>query len=295
MDTALTRDELMRRHRTRCSTIGAVTVSMTRMPSGATVLRPCPPSEPRAIDLLLPVEASVIVRERAGGRHLVGPRELSWLPTWSAAALYAASECEVAWVQVPGRVLDAHPGLEAPMPSHPAPGSTLIEPIRAFVQTAVAGEHSVQPLAARLFEDLLGALLEAAALEARGGRYGRGKPADLPAGAPRPGFRAQAMAHIAAFRDAPDLSPQQIARSLRISVRQLQRAFEEGGTTVAAEIRRLRLEAAIGMLTAADFDGLTVAEIAARAGFRNDAELRRALASWMGATPSELRSRRSLV
>jgi AraC-like DNA-binding protein len=295
METALTRDELMRRHRTRSSVIGAVSISMTRMPAGATVLRRSPSSDPRAVDLLLPVEASVVVRERGSEQYLVGPRELGWLPNWTPAALYAGASCEIAWIQVPSRVLDSHPGLAAPLPPRPAPGSALIEPMRAFVQTAVAGSHAVDPLSAHLFEDLLGALLEAAALEARGVQPAGGAVGGVLAGAARPTLRAQAVAHIAAFRDSPQLSPQQIARSLRISVRQLQRAFEEAGTTVAAEIRRQRLDSAIEMLTAAEFDGLTVSEIAARAGFRNDAELRRALSSWMGATPSELRSRRTLA
>lgn len=287
METGLTRTEVMARYASRSSSIGGATVSMTRMPAGATVVRASPASEPRSVHLLLPVDSSLIVRERGGTQYLVARRQLSWLPSWTTAALYNSQPCELAWVELPSRLLDSHAALAAPWPSRPAPASALIEPVRAFVQTSVAGGHAVEPLAARLFEDLLGSMVEALVLEARG--------AYPVSGTVRPPLRMQAIAHISAFRESPTLSPQQIARSLRISVRQLQRAFEEAGTTVAAEIRRQRLEAAVGMLTCDDFDSLTVAEIATRAGFRNDAELRRALSSGTGATPSELRSRRAAV
>lgn len=280
----LSRGQLMDRFGTRSASIGSVTVSMTALPAGPLLLAPAPASEPRALDLVLPVDAPLVVRDRTGNQHLVGRRSLTWLPGWLPAGLYTACPGEVAWVRVPDVLLDERSALAAPLPPAPAPASALIDPVRAFVQTAVADELALEPIAARLFDELLVGMLEALVLEARG-------VAPLTGGV-RPPLRMQAIAHISAFRDSPALSPQQIARSLRISVRQLQRAFEEAGTTVAAEIRRQRLEAAVEMLTDDRFDALSIADVAGRAGFRNDAELRRALGADGGTTPSQLRGRR---
>lgn len=286
----LTRRDLVDRHGTRSTRLGGIAVTMLRLPAGVTVVHGTPPSEPRSLQLVLPVESALIVRERGGEQHLVGRRELSWLAGWSPVAFYAADDLEVAWLELPSRVLDAHAELSAPLPSRPAHPSALVEPMRAFVQTALAVEHG-DAVSPGLFDDLVGAMLAALVHEARAAQAAQiaGPERVRTAGS---GLRAQAVAHIAAFRADPRLSPQQIARGLRISVRQLQRAFEEAGTTVATEIRRQRLEAAVEMLTSERFDGCTVAEVAARAGFRNDAELRRALAAWTGTTPSELRGRR---
>ncbi|WP_440711476.1 helix-turn-helix domain-containing protein [Herbiconiux sp. YIM B11900] len=281
---SLSRRDLLRRHCLRTSVIGEIAVWMIRLPAGSTVVRPTPPGEPRSVHLLLPVDEAIAVRERGGEQYVVNRRDLGWLPSWSLAAVHAARSCELAWVELPSRLLDAHSGLRAPVPAHPAPGSPLVPPVRAFLQTVVAGEHELDPLAARLFEDLLGSLVEGLMIQARGTYPDRGRV--------RPTLHAQAVEHIAALRENPELSPAQIARSLRISVRQLQRSFEEAGSTVASEIRRQRLAAAVAMLTDDAFDGLTVAEIAVRSGFRNDAELRRALAAGAGPTPTELRSRR---
>ncbi|MDO9396278.1 MAG: hypothetical protein Q7T71_07030, partial [Herbiconiux sp.] len=141
METALTRHEVMTRYRTRSSDIGSVTVSMTRLPAGATVVRPAGPGDGRVVQLLLPVDCALIVREREGEQYVVGNRELTWLPSWTLAALYASRACEVAWLELPSRLLDRYPALAAPLPARPAPSSPLVEPARAFVQTAVAGRH----------------------------------------------------------------------------------------------------------------------------------------------------------
>jgi AraC-like DNA-binding protein len=285
MQMTMPRHEVVTRYRTRSTAIGAVSVSMTRLPSGTLVARPAPAAEPRAIQLLLPQDSALTVHESGGAARLVGTHDLVWLPTWRAAAVQCTRPVSTVWVELPARVWQKQLDLGGSLPAHPAPGSLLVEPVRAFVHSLLAGGRSAEPLSARLVEDLLATMLGALVLEARGSLQG--------AGAAHPPLRARAVAHIAAFRDDPGLSPQHIARSLRISIRQLQRSFEEAGTTVAGEIRRQRLEAAIRMLTDGAFDALTVAEVAARAGFRNDAELRRALAALAGATPTALRARRA--
>ncbi|MGA1838004.1 helix-turn-helix domain-containing protein [Herbiconiux sp. 11R-BC] len=284
-------------HPARTEKIGDVTITSTRLPAGGTVVLPSG-ADRRALQLVVPVDSTLVVRERDAEQYLVGTRGLAWFPAWSAAAVCSPREGEVRWVDVPARLLGSRGSLSEPLPPRPAPGSALVEPVRAFLEAASsarsplppagagAGAGAVTALSGRLFEELLGAMIDALFREARG--------AGATAGAVRPPLRVQAVAHIAANRADPALSSERIARALRISVRQLQRAFEEAGTTVGAEVRRQRLDAAVRMLTDESFDALAVSEIAARAGFRNDAELRRALAACTGgATPSRLRTQRS--
>jgi len=293
MDGTSTTPALLTDLATRSSSVGSMRVHVLRLPAGPTIARPSEPTEPRMLHLLLPIDAAVAVKVGRGMQHVVGPRALSWLPGWSGCALFAAHPGEAAIVTVPAVVLDTRVALSAPLPPAPASGSPLVEPARAFLQTALAGGHALDPLAAPLFDEMLVALLESLVVEARAHHSGAGERARVEP-APPP-LRMRAIAQIAAYRSDPGLSPQQIARSLRISVRQLQRAFEEAGSTVAGEIRRQRREAAIGMLTDDAFDTLTISEIALRAGFRNDAELRRALLAVAGTTPSRLRVRHPVV
>jgi len=291
MDGASLTPALLTDLATRSSAVGSMHVHMhmLRLPAGPTIARPSGPAEPRMLHLLLPVDSAVAVKVGRGMQHVVGPRALGWLPGWTGCALFTAHPVEAAIVTVPASVLDTRVALSAPLPSAPASGSRLVEPARAFLQTALAGEHALDALAAPLFDEMLAALLESLVTEARAHQtaaFGHPRLEQVP-----PPLRMRAIAQIAAHRSDPALSPQQIARSLRISVRQLQRAFEEAGCTVAGEIRRQRMEAAIGMLTDEVFDRLTISEIALRAGFRNDAELRRALLAVAGTTPSRLRVR----
>lgn len=307
MTATLTRHDLTNRFRTRSSSIGAVDITVIRMPKGAVVVRPSAAVSDPTVHLLLPLDAPLLVRERDGDQYVVGLQSLTWLPEWMTAALFCARPCDVVCVELPVRgrdgqvvpngagsngALPARPvlngrELNGPLPPHPAADSSLVPSVRAFVQSALAIPANREPLAARLFEDMLRAMVEALVVEARGS--GRG-----PGGIRQP-LREQAVAHIAAYRGDHGLSPKSVATSLRVSLRQLQRAFEEAGSTVAGEIRQQRLDAAIVMLGDARCDSLSVAEVAARAGFRNDAELRRALNAGTGTTPSALRGRRQAV
>jgi AraC-like DNA-binding protein len=87
----------------------------------------------------------------------------------------------------------------------------------------------------------------------------------------------------------PDLSPRSIAAALHISVGYLHRLFGTRGTTVAASIRRRRLERARRDLADPSLLGIPIHRIAARWGFADHATFTRAFKSTYQVAPSDLR------
>lgn len=89
----------------------------------------------------------------------------------------------------------------------------------------------------------------------------------------------------------PDLGPTLLARRLGVSVRQLHRAFDGSGTTVAGHIRERRLDACARALVDPAQASRTVTELAMRYGFASSSHL----ATWFrrryGATPRAWRDR----
>jgi AraC family transcriptional regulator, positive regulator of tynA and feaB len=91
----------------------------------------------------------------------------------------------------------------------------------------------------------------------------------------------------------PDLSPPVVARELRVSVRALHRAFATADDTVAACIRRRRIERARQDLTA-PLSAWTVSDVAARWHFADSSHFIRAYRKHYGETPARsARSRRA--
>ena len=101
------------------------------------------------------------------------------------------------------------------------------------------------------------------------------------------GLWAKAQALIRAQSADRDLNPVLVARQLNVSVRHLQRAFAAHGETVADAIRNRRLEEAVRAIERSSAPFSVIAE---RAGFSTVAELRRALRSVYGTTPTDLRA-----
>lgn len=104
-------------------------------------------------------------------------------------------------------------------------------------------------------------------------------------------LRDQAEAHITAYRTDPELTPESVARSMNVSLRQLQRAFAEVGSSPFAEIRRQRAEHAEALLADPAFRPLGVEEVARHVGFGDAAQMRRALQLLGRPTPRALRRR----
>ncbi|WP_326597509.1 helix-turn-helix domain-containing protein [Streptomyces sp. NBC_01803] len=87
----------------------------------------------------------------------------------------------------------------------------------------------------------------------------------------------------------PELSPQTVADAHHISVSYLHKLFQTEGTTVAAFIRRQRLEHIRRALSDAALRGMPIHAIAARWGFPNAADFSRTFRATYGVPPRDFR------
>lgn len=162
--------------------------------------------------------------------------------------------------------------------------SALLPPVAAFFRALVTQggcpDRVAQYATSLLAEHMIGSLfLERNSLTAGA------RPAPVPA----PLYH-QALALIASRRNDPSLTIPHVASELAVSVRHLQRAFHERGTSPTEEIRRLRVELAQSLLTNSRFDALSIDDVAQHSGFHSADDLRRAFRSQNVPSPSRLRS-----
>jgi AraC family transcriptional regulator, positive regulator of tynA and feaB len=87
----------------------------------------------------------------------------------------------------------------------------------------------------------------------------------------------------------PELHPAEVARQLGISMRTLQRIFQENGETVAQRIARARVHKSSIMLGDERMRACTITEIAFACGFRDLTTFERAFSAIKGMTPSSWR------
>jgi len=87
---------------------------------------------------------------------------------------------------------------------------------------------------------------------------------------------------------SPLLSPETVARHLCVSPRQMHRVFETAGKTLAAEIRRIRVERAASLLRGDP--GMPITDIAFACGFDSLATFYRCFKAEFEATASEYRA-----
>ncbi|MFJ3103476.1 helix-turn-helix domain-containing protein [Streptomyces sp. NPDC086835] len=99
--------------------------------------------------------------------------------------------------------------------------------------------------------------------------------------------------HINRSLGDPDLSPESIARTHRISVRYLHRLFEGEGTTVGRLIQQRRLEECGRELARRGRTAPTVSAVAQRWGFVNPAHFSRSFRAAYGVSPREWRNLRT--
>ncbi|MCX5204251.1 helix-turn-helix domain-containing protein [Streptomyces sp. NBC_00237] len=109
-----------------------------------------------------------------------------------------------------------------------------------------------------------------------------------------PGARQQVLlAAVTAFIEdnlaAPHLAPETVAARHRVSVRQLHQLFRHQPETVAARIRRRRLERCQQDLAAPHLSALPVYAVGARWGLTNATGFSRAFRAAYGMTPGEYR------
>ncbi|WP_417847138.1 helix-turn-helix domain-containing protein [Streptomyces viridiviolaceus] len=103
----------------------------------------------------------------------------------------------------------------------------------------------------------------------------------------------QVREHIDRNLGDPALSPESIARTLRISIRYLHRLFEDEETTVARLIQQRRLEECSRELARRARTAPTVSSVAQRWGFVSPAHFSRAFRAAYGVSPREWRSLRT--
>jgi AraC-like DNA-binding protein len=97
--------------------------------------------------------------------------------------------------------------------------------------------------------------------------------------------------YIAVHYSDPELSLTEVARSLRISPRYLQRLMETSGTSFTGYVSELRLKRAFTLLAAPC--EIRVSDAALQAGFSDISHFNRLFRSRFGGTPSDVRAQAS--
>lgn len=101
-------------------------------------------------------------------------------------------------------------------------------------------------------------------------------------------LRVQASAFMTAHLGDESLAPGEIARACGVSVRTLQRAYQDYDRTIAGELRNLRLDRARLLLASALEDGLSITEIAFRCGFASSAQFSTSFKARFGLSPRDV-------
>ncbi|WP_030396496.1 AraC-like ligand-binding domain-containing protein [Kitasatospora purpeofusca] len=117
-----------------------------------------------------------------------------------------------------------------------------------------------------------------------------GTPGEAPAEARTQLMRQRVHRFIEDNLGDPDLTPQQLADRHHISLRSLHLLYRDQPLSVAAHIRRARLERARGDLARPELRGLPIQAIAARWGFTSATAFSRAFRDAYGSTPTEHRA-----
>lgn len=162
--------------------------------------------------------------------------------------------------------------------------SALVTPATAYFRSLLSGAARPGRVAtyalSRLAEEMIGSLfLERASVGAG--------PVKV-----QPSLYRRALALIASRRADPDLTVPSLAAELAVSPRHLQRAFSEQSTSPTEEIRRLRVELAVQLLTEARYDVLSIEEVSRYAGFASADDLRRAFRLQGELSPTRVRAER---
>lgn len=249
--------------------------------------RVVPTSESPVLHCMLVAAGSVSVaptldsrrRHRAdAGRGLFLRSRSDYLLAWS-------DEAEVIVVSAPEAVVAA---FGAPLDESDGPlfagDSALVAPATAYFRSLLSGAARPGRVAtyalSRLSEEMVGSLfLERASVGAG--------PVKV-----QPSLYRRALALIASRRADSELTVPSLAAELAVSPRHLQRAFSEQGTSPAMEIRRLRVELAVQLLTEQRYDVLSVEEVSRFAGFTSADDLRRAFRLQGEPSPTRVRAQR---
>jgi AraC-like DNA-binding protein len=104
-----------------------------------------------------------------------------------------------------------------------------------------------------------------------------------------------ALDHIASHFSDPELSLSEVAQTMGISTRYLQRLLKTSGTSFTAHVTELRLKHAFLLLTAQDLGEVRICDVALRAGFSDISHFNRLFSSRFGDTPKGVRANQQAV
>ncbi|SDZ43640.1 AraC family transcriptional regulator [Herbiconiux ginsengi] len=263
---------------------GAAGFACLTLPVHGGPVRSSPPATGEPISLVLPIDVPVLLHsgDRAGFADLgARPGEAIVLvgPGSFSAAAATPSGGRLLVVSAPRAPIEALTG--TPCSNRHLAGTVVLRATVRFLldvtEGTSAGERPSMPALERLLREMIVAVL----IDAQG---------TVPAEAHWVGLFDRAAEHIAGHRTDQGLGTESLARALNVSARQLQRVFAAAGSTPQREIRRHRAALAVSLLGDPAFAALSIDQIAHQCGFRNAADMRRALAGHDLPSPRELRA-----
>ncbi len=263
--------------RRQLGAIGVASITMSEMR-----IERLPFSRSNTVHVGIVMAGAVTITPRDGESVTLRVGEVSMITNWSLFDVACDEGTVVLHVLIPEarlrergvRVRPARFRLEGPR--------TLTAPLLALASTLSDPQWAPTPTASRIAERVVEDLTVGLLLEWEDLQLDR---EDL-----RAQLRRRAIEEIAARHRDPDLSPTSLAKTLGVSLRHLQRGFENSGTTVIEQLVSHRTESAAELLASPGGSGLTVSEIARATGFGSAFELRSAFRSRYGVLPSGFRA-----
>jgi AraC-like DNA-binding protein len=262
---------------------GDMRISRASVTAGGVVL----PARPEEASVRIHFIASGVVRYRsqrsangvAGAVARAGQAVITADPT--TLEVTSTSGYSITSIAIPREAV-AGLGVDPPDLQEVPPSSPLLDPVATFIgKAALVSDASVTGFSKYYFDRLLHEMVLSLVIETMSAHH-VARPAET---------FSLAMAIIAAQYADPAFSVRGLARELRMSTRQVERAFQERSTTVTREVRSARLEQAAAMLRDAAYRALTIDEIGRYVGFSGGSSLARAMMRAGRPSPAELRGR----
>ena len=225
---------------------------------------------------LLIVAAGELLVHSAGRHHVVaagGSFLCHSTQPLEAAAGEVPVQCMALTLPAP-LLLQRMPGVEehlgSPLAAADPRARLLAQHLSGLFEAGPALSLSEGETLARQFCDLLVLLLQHAGASANAGAGADGE------GGVRAAMRAAVLAFIERHYADESLDASGIARRCGISTSYLYKLLAPTGQTAIAHLRRVRLDAAFGLLSDGRWNDLSLGEIAFRCGFRSQSDLSRA-------------------
>lgn len=161
-------------------------------------------------------------------------------------------------------------------------GGVLREPIQHFLTSVAEGTDEIPSVAAHVMERLVHNMVSGVLIEE--------SRVVLTANTTTPALFDQAMSLMVVQAGNSSTTPSTLARELNVSLRHLQRAFQQRGTSIAERLRTTRTELAIRLLGDSRGAGLSFHDVASLSGFSSVGHLRRTLKKAGYEAPTYLRT-----